>query len=148
VNIQLSVMKILAAYPGRLAALRDLKHDLAILASSGKDWSELSRRLASAFPQLDIFTLGFVARYSFGWRLTHRGLIALKAMEAHARNVRATTPVLDDVATQEIENEVAAKHAVNDSCSVRSAGLSPPSQAPFTPAIRRSRFKLIDGGKS
>jgi hypothetical protein len=42
VNFQVSVLKILAGYPTRLATLRELKRDLSLLATSGKDWSDLT----------------------------------------------------------------------------------------------------------
>jgi hypothetical protein len=44
--------------------------------------------MAAACPDLDIFDLGFVERYSFGWHLTHQGLQALERMENHARVTR------------------------------------------------------------
>ena len=88
VNFQVSIMKVLASYPLRLATPAELKRDLAILASSGPDWAESTRRMAAACPDLDIFDLGFVERYSFGWHLTHRGLQALERMENHARVTR------------------------------------------------------------
>jgi hypothetical protein len=81
VNFQVSVLKILAGYPTRLATLRELKRDLSLLATSGEDWSDLTNRLAAAFPKLDIFTLGLVERYSFGWLLTQKGLVVLEIME-------------------------------------------------------------------
>jgi hypothetical protein len=63
VNFQVSVLKILAGYPTRLATLRELKRDLSLLATSGKDFSDLTSRLAAGFPKLDIFALGLVERY-------------------------------------------------------------------------------------
>jgi hypothetical protein len=42
-------IKDLGSYPGRFATHRDLKRELALLATSGKDWSDFSRRLAAAF---------------------------------------------------------------------------------------------------
>jgi hypothetical protein len=75
-------MKDLASYPTGLATVQQLKRDLNILALSGRDWTEPTKRMAAAIPELDIFSLGFVERYSFGWRLTQQGMIALEAMEA------------------------------------------------------------------
>jgi hypothetical protein len=39
------------------------------------------KRLGATFPSLDIVALGFVQRYSFGWRLTAKGATALEMME-------------------------------------------------------------------
>jgi len=60
----------------------DLKRDMAILATSGKDWSDRTKRLASRLPDLDIFSQGFVERESAGWRITDKGRAALEFMEA------------------------------------------------------------------
>jgi hypothetical protein len=86
VNFQVSILKILASYPNGLATLTDIKRDLAFLATSGADWANYSKRLASALPSLDIFSLGFVQRYSFGWRLTAKGAAALELMEQNVRS--------------------------------------------------------------
>lgn len=37
-NFQVTVLKILVSYPGGFAAMEDLKRDMAILATSGRDW--------------------------------------------------------------------------------------------------------------
>lgn len=88
VNFQVTVLRVLASYPGRLATVTELKRDLGILACSGRDWAAISRRLAAGFPGLDIFGQGLVERYSFGWRLTERGARTLEAMQAQAGSVR------------------------------------------------------------
>jgi hypothetical protein len=84
VNFQVSVLKVLASYPGGLATVTELRRDLGILACSGADWAAISRRLAAGVPDLDIFGQGLVDRYPFGWRLTERGARALEAMQRHA----------------------------------------------------------------
>jgi hypothetical protein len=55
-NIQVTVLKILASHPDGFASLNNLKHDMAVLASSGKDWTERTKRLAARLPNLDIFS--------------------------------------------------------------------------------------------
>src|SRR4051812_22865863 len=82
-------MKVLAGHPHGVCRHEELKRCLAILATSGSDWSNHSRELAAAFPKLEIFGAEFVRRYSFGWRLTPRGAIALEMMEELARARRA-----------------------------------------------------------
>jgi hypothetical protein len=48
VNFQVTVFKILVSYPGGFAVQGDLKRDMAILATSGLDWSERTEGLAGA----------------------------------------------------------------------------------------------------
>ncbi|SDG42661.1 hypothetical protein SAMN05216338_1001261 [Bradyrhizobium sp. Rc2d] len=38
-------MKILVSYPNGFAVMADLKRDMAILATSGRDWAERTKRL-------------------------------------------------------------------------------------------------------
>jgi hypothetical protein len=73
VNFQVTVLKVLASYPDGFASLNDLKHDMAILATSGKDWTERTKRLAARLPNLEIFSQGLVVRLEDGWRITQRG---------------------------------------------------------------------------
>jgi hypothetical protein len=82
VNFQITVLKILVSYPDGLAGMADLKRDMAILATSGPDWADRTRRLAARVPDLDIFSQGLVARESGGWKITSRGRVVLEFMEA------------------------------------------------------------------
>ena len=59
-----------------------LKHDLAILSSSGDDWHARIKRLASRVPELDIFSNGYVLRDAEGWEVTPDGRAFLRALEA------------------------------------------------------------------
>ncbi|MEY9358107.1 hypothetical protein ABH994_000828 [Bradyrhizobium yuanmingense] len=81
-NFQVTVLKILVSYPDGFAVMEDLKRDMAILATSGRDWADRTRRLASRVPDLDIFSQGLVERISGGWRLTSKGRDILEFMEA------------------------------------------------------------------
>jgi hypothetical protein len=81
VNFQVTVLKILVSYPDGFAAMDDLKRDMAILATSGRDWSERTRRLGARIPGLDIFSQGMIERLQGGWRITDRGRAALELME-------------------------------------------------------------------
>ena len=49
-NFQVTVLKILVSYPDGLAVMEDLKRDMAILATSGRDWAERTRRSLLRFP--------------------------------------------------------------------------------------------------
>jgi len=82
VNFQVTVLKILAAYPDGFAVLHDLKRDMAILATSGREWADRTRRLAARVPDLDIFPQGLVERINGGWKITARGRTVLDLMEA------------------------------------------------------------------
>ena len=50
------MLKILVSYPYGLAAMSDLKRDMAILATSGRGWAGRTMRLAARVPDLDIFS--------------------------------------------------------------------------------------------
>jgi hypothetical protein len=79
-------MKVLASYPNGLATRDQIEADLTFLSISGRDWSRHSKRLAAEFPSLNIFSLGLVEQYSFGWRLTKKGFITLEIMEQLVAN--------------------------------------------------------------
>ncbi|MDA9424554.1 hypothetical protein [Bradyrhizobium sp. CCBAU 53380] len=81
-NFQVTVLKILVSYPDGFAVMADLKRDMAILATSGRDWSERTKRLAARVPDLDIFSQGLVERLNGGWRITEKGRSVLEFMEA------------------------------------------------------------------
>lgn len=81
-SIQVAILKILASHANGRATLISLKHDLAILASSGDDWHARIKRLASRVPELDIFSNGYVLRDVEGWEITSAGRKFLRALEA------------------------------------------------------------------
>ena len=81
-NFQVTVLKILVSYPDGFAVMADLKRDMAILATSGRDWAERTKRLAARVPELDIFSQGLVERLNGGWRITEKGRAVLGFMEA------------------------------------------------------------------
>ncbi|MCS3727303.1 hypothetical protein [Bradyrhizobium betae] len=81
-NFQVTVLKILVSYPGGFAVMADLKRDMAILATSGRNWAERTKRLASRMPDLDIFSQGLVERESGGWKITEKGRAVLEFLEA------------------------------------------------------------------
>lgn len=81
-NFQVTVLKILVSYPDGFAVMGDLKRDMAILATSGNDWAERTRRLGSLVPDLDIFSQALIERMNGGWRITEKGRAVLEFMEA------------------------------------------------------------------
>lgn len=87
-NFQVTVLKILVSYPDGFATMADLKRDMAILATSGRDWSDRTKRLAARVPELDIFSHGLVERLNGGWRITEKGRAVLELMEAKPAEMR------------------------------------------------------------
>lgn len=94
-NFQVTVLKVLVSYPDGFAVMADLKRDMAILATSGRDWAERTKRLAARVPDLDIFSQGLIERMNGGWRVTDKGRSVLEIMEARSAPAQATelTPV-------------------------------------------------------
>jgi hypothetical protein len=80
VNFQVTILKVLVSYPDGFASLADVKRDVALLATSGHEWSERTTRLAARVPGLEIFAQGLVRRDG-GWRITDAGRSALELME-------------------------------------------------------------------
>ena len=92
-NFQVTVLKILVSYPAGFAMMAELKRDMAILATSGRDWAERTKRLAARVPALDIFSQGLVERLNGGWRITEEGRAVLKLMEARPAQMRTESAV-------------------------------------------------------
>jgi hypothetical protein len=67
-SFQITILKVLAGHPGGRASLPDLKRAMAILISSGSDWTDRTKRLAARAPDLDIFSQSFVLRDNPGWQ--------------------------------------------------------------------------------
>ncbi|WP_368508736.1 hypothetical protein [Bradyrhizobium lupini] len=80
-NFQVTVLKILVSYPEGFAVMADLKRDMAILATSGPDWAERTKRLA-ARARARHFSDRLVERQNGGWRITVNGRAVLESMEA------------------------------------------------------------------
>ena len=97
------MLKILAAYPDGFAGMENLKRDMAILATSGRDWADRTRRLAARVPDLDIFSQRLVERISGGWKITSKGRKVLELMEARptASETAQAPPVENTSATSQ-----------------------------------------------
>ncbi|MFK4654202.1 hypothetical protein ABIF97_004136 [Bradyrhizobium japonicum] len=85
-NFQVTVLKVLVSYPDGFAMMADLKRDMAILVTSGRDWADRTKRLAAHVPDLDIFSQKLVERLSGGWRITWKGRAVLEFMEGRLRH--------------------------------------------------------------
>jgi hypothetical protein len=73
VSFQITVLKVLDGHPEGRLTIGDLKRAVAILISSGSDWTDRTKRLAARAPGLDIFSQGFVLRDGAGWQITDVG---------------------------------------------------------------------------
>ncbi|WP_063694828.1 hypothetical protein [Bradyrhizobium stylosanthis] len=80
-NFQVTVLKVLVSYPDGFATMEDLKRDMAILATSGREWTDRTKRLAARVPGLDIFSQALIERISGGWKITDKGRAVLDLME-------------------------------------------------------------------
>lgn len=80
-SFQITVLKVLAGHPGGLLSVADLKRAVAILISSGPDWTNRTKRLADRAPGLDIFSQAFVLRDVAGWQITEAGRHFLASLE-------------------------------------------------------------------
>ena len=83
-NFQVTILKVLASYSDGFASLADIKRDVAILATSGREWSDRTTRLAARAPGLEIFAENLVERREGGWRITDAGRSALELIEKPA----------------------------------------------------------------
>ena len=72
-SFQITILKVLAGHPEGRASLADLKRAMAILITSGSDWTDRTKRLAARAPDLDIFSQSFVLRDNAGWHITDAG---------------------------------------------------------------------------
>jgi hypothetical protein len=70
VSFQVTILKVLAGQPEGHLSLADLRNNVAILISSGPDWTDRTKRIAARTPGLDIFSQGMVVRSSGGWQIT------------------------------------------------------------------------------
>jgi hypothetical protein len=81
VSFQVTVLKVLAGHPGGTLSVADLKHAVAVLMTSGRDWTDRTKRMLARAPDLDIFSQSLVIRDADGWRITDAGLALLATIE-------------------------------------------------------------------
>jgi hypothetical protein len=96
-SIQVAILKVLASHDNGRATLNSLKHDLAILASSGADWQARIKRLAARVPDVDIFSNGYVLRDPEGWEITPAGREFLRALESVTQDNLPYEPSIETV---------------------------------------------------
>ncbi len=96
-SFQVTVLKVLAGHPDGRVSLADLKHAVAILISSGTDWTDRTKRLAVHAPGLDIFSQALVLRDIDGWQITDAGRTLLTSIETRVpvtSKIEQTTEVV------------------------------------------------------
>jgi hypothetical protein len=81
VSFQITILKVLAGQPEGYLSVTDLRNSVAILISSGADWTDRTKRIAARTPGLDIFSQGMVVRSSAGWQITDPGRAFLAESE-------------------------------------------------------------------
>ena len=105
-SFQITVLKVLAGHPGGRASVADLRHAVAILISSGSDWTDRTKRLAARAPGLNIFSQSFVLRDDAGWQITDSGRAFLASVESPvqmtAENEKAPETVAMPVPSPEL----------------------------------------------
>jgi hypothetical protein len=84
VSFQITILKVLAGSPGGRLPLADLRHDVALLMTSGRDWADRMKRVAARAPDLDMFSQAFVLREPTGWQITAAGREFLVSVEKPA----------------------------------------------------------------
>jgi hypothetical protein len=84
VSFQITILKVLAGSPDGRLSLADLRHDVGLLISSGRDWTDRTKRIAARAPDLDIFSQAFVVREPARWQITAAGRDFLAAVEKPA----------------------------------------------------------------
>lgn len=93
VSLQMAILKVLSCHPEGAATIAALNADLAILNTSGKDWTDRMRRLSACVPDLDLFGQGLVVRSASGWQITDPGRAVLLAAENRSRAPHEDIPL-------------------------------------------------------
>ena len=100
-SFQITILKVLAGHPGGRATLSEVRHAVSLLISSGSDWTNRMKRLASLAPDLDIFCNSFALRDQEGWQITDAGrqfLILLETAKVPLVTANKPAPAIAVVA--------------------------------------------------
>jgi hypothetical protein len=81
VSFQITILKVLAGSPDGRLPLADLRRDVALLMTSGRDWTDRMKRIAARAPDLNMFSQGFVLREPTGWQISAAGREFLASVE-------------------------------------------------------------------
>ena len=94
-STHLTILHLLAGYPGGRATYATLDRDLSILAGC-RDWRDRMRRLAVEVPDVGIFSQGFVIRDAAAWQITGAGLKFLEELSSAPPVNRPLASEIDD----------------------------------------------------
>ena len=61
-SLQITILKVLSSHADGRSSLASLNHDIAILAKSGREWTDRVKRLESRASSLDLFGSGYIIR--------------------------------------------------------------------------------------
>ena len=96
-SFQVTILKVLAGQPEGYLPLAELRNNVAILISSGPDWTDRTKRVAAQTPGLDIFSQGMVIRSLGGWQITAAGRAFLAESEVPiSSNSQEPVPEADE----------------------------------------------------
>ena len=95
-SFQVTVLKVLAGHPDGRLSVDDLKRSMAILITSGPEWTDRTKRLLARAPGLDIFGQSLVIRDDQGWQITDAGRVLLAAIEKPTEPTVEEAPAADE----------------------------------------------------
>jgi len=90
--MQITVLKVLAGHPEGRASIAELTRYVAVLMSSGTDWSLRMKALAARAPGLDIFSSGYVLREMGSCSITDLGRTFLTSTKRQCLSRRSSRP--------------------------------------------------------
>src|SRR3978361_2254290 len=59
-SLQITILKVLSSHAHGRSSLASLNNDIAILAKSGREWTERVKRLAARASSVDLFGSGYI----------------------------------------------------------------------------------------
>jgi hypothetical protein len=93
-SLQITILKVLSSHADGRSSLPSLNHDIAILAKSGREWTDRVKRLASRASSLDLFGSGYVIRDHAGWQITGDGREFLASLETNTSEPRQPADII------------------------------------------------------
>ena len=93
-SLQITILKVLSSHADGRSSLASLNHDIAILAKSGREWTDRVRRLASRASSLDLFGSGYIIRDHGGWQITGDGREFLATLESSTQDPRLPSDLI------------------------------------------------------
>src|SRR6195952_4084993 len=93
-SLQITILKVLSSHADGRSSLASLNNDIAILAKSGREWTDRVKRLASRASSVDLFGSGYIVRDQSGWQITGDGRHFLAALESDTRDPRLPNDLL------------------------------------------------------